>query len=63
MGSAVAHAQARGLVQGDVCARVIARFLWAAPIAFVPGDAVGVAVRQLEELSHRRLGTPITDPD
>jgi AcrR family transcriptional regulator len=38
---AIAGAQARGVVRGGLDPRVIARFLWAYPVAFLLGDLVG----------------------
>jgi AcrR family transcriptional regulator len=55
--AAIAGAQARGLVHADVPPRAAARFLWAAPLAFVLGDVVGVEWQDLHALAVRTGGT------
>ena len=57
--SAIAGAQERGLVHPDVPPRAAARFLWAAPLAFVLGDVVGVEWPDLHALAVRAGGTLI----
>jgi len=53
MTAAIAGAQARGLVHPAVPPRAVARFLWAAPLAFVLGDVVGVEWPELHALAER----------
>jgi AcrR family transcriptional regulator len=60
MAAAIAGAQARGLVHADVPVRALARFLWAAPLAFVLGEVVGVEWRELHQIGQRSAGTLIT---
>ncbi len=57
--AAVAGAQERGLVHPDVPPRAAARFLWAAPLAFVLGDVVGVEWPDLHALAIRTGATLI----
>jgi hypothetical protein len=51
--SAIAGAQARGLVHADLSPQAVARFLWAAPLAFVLGEVVGVEWSELHVLGQR----------
>jgi len=53
MTAAIAGAQERGLVHPEVPPRAVARFLWAAPLAFVLGDIVGVEWPDLHALAVR----------
>jgi AcrR family transcriptional regulator len=55
--AAIAGAQERGLIHPDVPPRAAARFLWAAPLAFVLGDVVGVEWPDLHALAERAGGT------
>jgi len=57
--AAIAGAQQRGLVHPEVPPRAAARFLWAAPLAFVLGDVVGVEWPDLHALAVRAGGTLI----
>jgi AcrR family transcriptional regulator len=57
MSAAIAGAQARGLLLPDVPPRAVARFLWAAPLAFVLGDLVGVEWDELSRLAGRTTWT------
>jgi len=60
--AAIVAAQHRGLVHHDVPARALARFLWAAPLAFVFGEVVGVEWRELHLLGQHASRTWIV-PD
>jgi len=53
MAAAISGAQERGLVHPDVPPRAVARFLWAAPMAFVLGEVVGVEWSDLHALAMR----------
>jgi len=57
MAAAIAGAQVRGLVHPDLPPRAVARFLWAAPLAFVLGEVVGVEWPGLHELARRSART------
>ena len=55
--AAIAGAKQRGLVYADVPPRALARLLWAAPLAFVLGEVVGVEWRELHLLGQRTSRT------
>jgi len=59
MSAAIAGAQARGLLLPGVPPRAVARFLWAAPLAFVLGDVVGVEWTELNALAARTAATMV----
>jgi len=51
--SAIAGSQARGLVHADLSPQAVARFLWAAPLAFVLGEVAEVEWSELLGLGRR----------
>ncbi len=57
MTAAIVGAQVRGLVHADIPAHALARFLWAAPLAFVLGEVVGAEWRELHLMGQRSART------